>query len=371
MTPSRNPSRQPCDGCLRRAWLIARLAGHIELAWAARRPLPAVLALPDGELIAALAGEQRDRVEREYERFDAFAAKQRCADRRVTAICRCDSRYPQRLGDLNDAPAVLHVLGDQERFSRLCARECVSIVGARRATPYGIEQARVIARGLVSAGVTVISGMALGIDSAAHGGALDAGGATIAVLAGGPERAYPASKRELHATIARVGAVVAEMPPGTAARRWGFPARNRVIAGLSQLTVVVEAGARSGSLITANLCLDIGRDVAAVPGLVTSTASIGTNGLIVDGARLVRGAADVLELLYGSAAPQLADAASRSIELPAGLRRLHELIGQGHDTAGALTGAGIDRDTVLAGLARLELQGYVRRGAGGRYACSG
>lgn len=361
--------RAACSRCLRRAWLIARLVGNIELAWAARRPLPAVLSLPDGELLAALAGEQRRRLEHEYEHFDAAVALQRCTDRAVTAICRCDERYPQRLAELPDAPAALHVLGDPARFVELVGADCVAIVGARRATPYGLEQARGLGRGLTTAGLTVVSGMALGIDSAAHTGALDAGGRTVAVLAGGPERAYPASKRQLHGQIAAGGAVVSEMPPGTAARRWCFPARNRIIAALGHVTVVVEAGERSGSLITAGLCLDLGRDVAAVPGLVTSTASAGTNALIADGARLVRGAGDVLELLYGADAPALAPASARGAVLPADLGELLERIGRGRDTIAALTADGLGLDAVLAGLAQLELRGRVRRGAGGRYVC--
>jgi DNA processing protein len=351
--------------------LIARLAGNIELAWAARRPLPAVLALPDGELIAALAGEQRGRLEDEYERFDAAWALQRCADRSVTPICRCDDRYPRRLAQLVDAPAVLHVRGDEGRFTELISRDCVAIVGARRATPYGIEQARGLGRGVASAGLTVVSGMALGIDSAAHAGALDARGGTIAVLAGGPERAYPASKRQLHAQIATRGAVVSEMPPGTAARRWGFPARNRLIAALGRLTVVVEASERSGSLITAGLCLDIGRDVAAVPGLVTSSASAGTNALIAEGARLVRGPGDVLELLYGADAPSFVPGTTAVSSLPGDLRDLLERVGRGCDTVAALTAEGLGLDAVLAGLAQLELRGAVRRSAGGRYAPCG
>jgi DNA processing protein len=357
----------PCSSCLRRAWLVARLAGNIELAWASRRPLPAVLALPDAELIAALCGEQRDRVEQEYERFDAAAALQRCADRGVTPICGCDSRYPARLCELSDPPAVLHVHGDIGRFEQLEAAEAVAIVGARRATPYGLEQARTLGRGLASVGVTVVSGMALGIDSAAHAGALEAGGHTLAVLAGGPERPYPASKRELHARIAAHGAVVSEMPPGTTARRWCFPARNRIIAALGRLTVVVEAGERSGSLITAGLCLDLGRDVAAVPGLVTSPAAAGTNALIVDGARLVRGPQDVLELLYGADAPTPEQGAGDVDPLPADLRELLDQVGNGRDTVAALTAGGLGLDAVLAGLAQLELRDRVRRSAGGRY----
>lgn len=357
-----------CPACLRRAWLTARLSGHIELAWTARRPLPAVLGLSDGELIAALAGEQRERVEAEYEVFDPDAARRRCGEQNVTAICRCAASYPDRLHDLPDAPAVVHVLGDPARLERFAGGDMVAIVGARRATPYGIEQARGIGRGLAATGVTVISGMALGVDAAAHAGALEANGPTIAVLAGGAERAYPASKRHLHQQIAAAGVVISEMPPGTAVRRWGFPARNRLIAALARLTVVVEAGERSGSLITATLALDLGREVAAVPGLVTAPLAAGTNGLIADGARLVRGPGDVLEMLFGAEAPSAA-AAVTAAGLPADLRALLERVGSGQDTLAALVAAGLGVDAALAGLAQLELRGRVRRTAGGRYAC--
>jgi DNA processing protein len=356
----------PCAACLRRAWLVARLAGHIERAWQSRRALPAVLSLPDDELIAALAGNQRSRIEEEHEQFCAQRAVRWCTSSKVTPICRCDPRYPGGLDELPDAPAVLHVLGDVSRLGWLADGDAVAIVGARRASPYGIAQAGAIARGLASARIPVVSGMALGVDSAAHAGALEAGGATVAVLAGGPERAYPASKRRLHERIAADGLVVSEMPPGTAARRWCFPARNRLIAALARVTVVVEAGTRSGSLITASLASDLGRDVAAVPGPVSAPLSAGTNELIVDGARLVRGPRDVLELLYGAAAPEVVEAPAG--DLPDDLQALLERVGGGCDTVGALAAEGLGVDAVLAGLAQLELRGRVRRTPGGRYA---
>jgi DNA processing protein len=363
----------PCAACLRRAWLIARLAGHIEHAWLARRPLPAILALPDGELIAGLAGGQRARIEREYEAFDARLARAACRAAAVAAVCRCDARYPAAVRELPDAPAVLHVHRDAGRFDRCVAGDVVAIVGARRASPYGLEQARGLGRGLAAAGLTVVSGMALGIDAAAHAGALAAGGLTLAVLAGGPERAYPASKRGLYERIVARGVVVSELPPGSQARRWGFPARNRIIAALARATIVVEASERSGSLITAGLAADLGREVAAVPGLVTSPLSQGTHGLIADGARLVRGTHDVLDLLFGAGAAQLAlvpDAAAAGPAagvLPADLQALLDRLGGGRDTITALTDAEHPLDAVLAGLAQLELRGLVRRTAGGRY----
>jgi DNA processing protein len=358
-----------CDACLRRSWLIARLAGHIEIAWSARRGNASLLSLADAELIAALGGAQRDALAGEYERFSPTSLRRRCNSRNVTALCRCDERYPATVTDLTDAPAVLYIHGELARFERALAPERVAIVGARRATEYGLQQARGLGRGLAAAGLTVVSGMALGVDAAAHAGALEADGITVAVLACGPDVAYPASKRRLHARIVASGAVVAELPPGTPPRRWCFPARNRIIAALAQATVVVEAGERSGSLITAGQAADLGREVAAVPGLVTAPLATGTNALIADGAQLVRGAHDVLELLFGAAALQLLPPGphDRAAGLEPDLRALLERVGGGCDTVAALAGASGAVDAVLAGLAQLELRGLVRRGPGGRY----
>ncbi|HET6447487.1 MAG TPA: DNA-processing protein DprA [Conexibacter sp.] len=366
--PGPSPEAVPCTRCLRRSWLIARLAGHIELAWRARRGRAGLLALDDQELIASLAGEQRAAISAAYERFDGEGARRACAASAVHAVCRCNARYPAPLHDLRDAPAVLYVHGELAHLERALATDRVAIVGARRATEYGLQQACALGRGLAAAGLTVVSGMALGVDAAAHVGALDADGLTIAVLACGPEQPYPASKRHLHRRIAAAGAIVAELPPGTPVRRWCFPARNRIIAALAQATVVVEAGERSGSLITAGQAADLGREVAAVPGLVTAPMAAGTNALIADGAQLVRGVHDMLELLFGASARSLLPAASnnRVDSLDPDLRVLFERIGGGCDTVARLAGGG-GVDAVLAGLAQLELRGLIRRGPGGRY----
>jgi DNA processing protein len=358
-----------CDACLRRSWLIARLAGHIDAAWSARRGNASLLSLADAELIAALGGAQRNALAQEHERFDPATLRRRCRSRGIAAFCRCDPAYPAPLTDLIDAPAVLYVHGEPARLARALSTERVAIVGARRATEYGLQQARALGRGLAAAGLTVVSGMALGVDAAAHVGALEPGGLTLAVLACGPDVAYPASKRRLHARIAASGVVVAELPPGTPPRRWCFPARNRIIAALAQVTVVVEAGERSGSLITAGQAADLGREVAAVPGLVTAPLATGTNALIADGAHLVRGPRDVLELLFGAAALELlpAGADDRCAGLEPDLRALLERVAGGCDTVAALARPDGTLDAVLAGLAQLELRGLVRRGAGGRY----
>jgi DNA processing protein len=271
-------------------------------------------------------------------------------------------------------------------LGRLAGDESVGIVGARRASPYGLEVAQALGRGLAAAGVVVTSGMALGVDSAAHTGALEAG-TTVAVLAGGADIPYPSSKRILYRRIAETGAVVAELPPGTQARRWCFPARNRIIAALSTVTVVVEGGERSGSLITADFANELGRTVGAVPGPVTSRLAGGPNLLIKTGAELVRDAADVLELLYGAGtqaaegAPLVIGSASAPAPelrvlvpdrpepppLEPRLRAILDAVEQGRGSAAEIAQSPDEAMAAATALGELELLGLVRRTFGGRY----
>jgi DNA processing protein len=331
----------------------------------ARSAIEQTLALGDRELVAAVAGRQRALVLEELSRLDVGALRVRSETAGLALICRCDPRYPKRLADLSSPPAVLHVAGELERFLELVSGEPVAIVGARRPSPYGIEVARSLGRALGSAGVTVVSGMALGIDSAAHAGALASSPRTVAVLPASAERAYPAAKRRLHAEIRRTGAVVSELGPAIPLWRWMFPARNRIIAALAAMTVVVEAGERSGALLTADFARALGRAVGAVPGSISSGMSAGPNQLLVAGASVVRGAQDVFDTLYG--AGMRAPAADDRPGLAPEMRSLLAAIGAGHDTAAALTRAGFDGGDGLAALAALELAGYLRRHAGGRY----
>jgi DNA processing protein len=208
--------------------------------------------------------------------------------------------------------------------------------------------------------------MALGIDSAAHAGTLEASGATVAVLPAGAERPYPASKRALYRRIIRSGVAVSELPPGSASRRWTFPARNRIIAALSAMTVVIEARERSGSLITAAVAEDLGREIGAVPGRVTSALSAGTNDLLAHGARVVRDARDVLDAIFG-AGVRTVPALDGGGSVRAELRDLLDAVDGGSDTLGALVGSGRSLEQALTGLAELEVCGRIRREAGGRY----
>jgi DNA processing protein len=373
-----------CHGCLRRARLLALVAGGIEVAHGRRRPIRDVLALDDAALMAAVSGGVG--LEALRERLAAtggFALLAAAADAGLDVICRHTGAYPSRLTDDRAAPAALFVAAEEEGRARLTALvgdahstpppPTVAIVGTRRASPDGLEIARGLGRGLAAAGVTVISGMALGVDSAAHTGALEVGGTTVAVLAGGADVPYPASKRRLYAAILESGgAVVSEMPPAFRAFKWNFPARNRIIAALAPVTIVVEAAERSGSLITADLALDLGRDVGAVPGSVQSWRSRGTNALLRDGATLIRDAHDALDLVLGVDGAALARrwAATTSVPPPARLApelmTLLAAVEDGRETVAALAPDASGAAAVRAGLMELELLGLIRRAPGGR-----
>lgn len=357
-----------CEDCLRRTALVARLAPHVERARHERRKLRELLALSDDELIAALAGDRRGAITQAHESFDARRARDRLDAAAIGAVCRHDEHYPLRLLEAVDAPAVLHVAGDAGRLAMLADRDApaVAIVGARRAGAGGLQVAHALGRGLAAAGVTVVSGMALGIDSAAHAGALEVGGPTITVLASGPDVAYPASKRSLYRELVRTQAAVSEMPPGFKPFRWCFPARNRTIAALASLTIVVEAAERSGSLITAELAQELGRAVGAVPGPVTAARCAGSNALLRDGALVIRNVQDALDEALGIGVAT-ALTGRRAEELEPALRALLRRVEDGRDTVSALASSPAEAQHALAALSELELLGFLRRGAGGRY----
>lgn len=354
--------------CLRRTALLASLAPHIERARRNHRHISELLALTDEGLLAALAGERRGDLERAHAAFDPDAARERIARAGLHALCRHEAGYPSRLAHTGDAPAVLHVAGDPGRLTAL-EREnavAVAVVGARRAGPDGLEVARGLGRGLAAAGVTVVSGMALGIDSAAHAGALEVGGPTLTVLASGADVPYPSSKRGLYRAIVETQAAISEMAPGFQPFRWCFPARNRTIAALASLTIVVEATERSGSLITAELAQDLGRAVGAVPGPVSAPRAAGSNALLRDGALVIRHAQDALDEALGIGVAT-ALAGRRADELDGPLRALLRRVEDGCDTVCALATTPAEAQSASAGLAELELLGFLRRGPGGRY----
>jgi len=286
------------------------------------------------------------------------------------ALAREDAAYPAGLHDLDDAPPALFGAGSPNAVAGLEPSACVTIVGARRATPYGRGVAEELARDLAAAGLVVVSGMAYGIDSAAHRGAIAANGTTVAVLAGGPDVAYPPSARRLHREIlSSGGAAVAEVEPGTTPVRWGFPARNRLMAALAAVTVVVEAAERSGTRHTADAAERLHRTVAVVPGPVTSPLSAGPNALLFDGAAPVRDAQDVLDLTLGVG---VVSVRSLGPALEPDLAAALAALADGAATCDAVTARlGAAADRVAVALARLELLGYARADGAGRYARTG
>ncbi|HXV34692.1 MAG TPA: DNA-processing protein DprA [Gaiellaceae bacterium] len=265
--------------------------------------------------------------------------------------------YPPLLAELHDPPASLHLRGGA---AEILSRPAVAVVGARSCSPYGAQVARELARELAAAGIVVVSGLARGIDGEAHRGALAGGGLTVAVLGCGIDRDYPRAHAELARRIAESGLVVSEYPEGVEPAPWRFPARNRIVAGLAAATVVVEARERSGALITADFALELGRDVFAVPGEITSALSRGTNDLIRQGATPLLTADDVLEAL-GIERPPPAPPAGLSPEGEAVL----DFLGRGAASLDEIShGTGVGSAEVAVALTELELAGVVAQGDG-------
>ena len=253
--------------------------------------------------------------------FDARAELERLARLGFRFLARSDPGFPPLLRAIHDPPPGLFVRGEEE--IALLARPAVAIVGARACSAYGRQIARSLGRELAAAGLVVVSGLARGVDSEAHRGALEASGTTVAVLGCGIDRDYPAANRELARQVAATGLVVSEYAPGVEPAPWRFPARNRIVAGLCAATVVVEARERSGALITADFALEEGREVFAVPGEITSALSAGSNALLRLGATPLTRAEDVLES-FGLAAPGAGALPSSAPTAAAVLERVRE-----------------------------------------------
>lgn len=282
-----------------------------------------------------------------------------------------DSRYPAWLRMVPDPPPVLWVRGDLHVFEQ----PSVAIVGSRGASQYAKVVARKLAAGLADAGVVVTSGMARGVDGAAHAGCLDAGGRTVAVVGTGVDVVYPAEHAELAERIANAGVLVSELEPGAPPNAWHFPRRNRIISGLSRAVVVVEASEKSGSLITARLALEQGREVMAVPGSVLYGQNRGAHALIKDGATPVEDAADILDALglrgraSGGALPPTP---SGEVAPVAPIQAVLESAGpDGMDVDELAKATGLDAEALFAALTALEIDGQAERLSGGKYSAAG
>lgn len=302
-----------------------------------------------------------------------------CRRRGVEILVEGGAGYPRLLGQIDDPPGVLFIRGRIEP----CDAIAVAIVGSRHATAYGRRVAHQLAGGLARAGYTIVSGLARGIDHAAHRGALDAGGRTLAVLGSGVLEIYPPEHADLAAEVIRQGALISEAPPLASPQAGAFPSRNRIVSGLTLGTVVVEAADRSGALITARLAGEQGREVFAVPGPIDSRTSRGCHRLIRDGAKLVESVDDVLEE-FGPLFEKTVAADGREVQSPAELRlddveravlsTLDELLAEAGGAAGSVdldelvAASELAVSRVLAAIGVLEARRIARRLPGNRVA---
>ncbi len=325
-----------------------------------------------------------DKTAAQIKAFDDWKACERELERvrqaGMTLLTFQDADYPRRLLNIYDFPPLLYVKGTLPNEDIP-----IAVVGSRQASPYGRFTTERLCRELALRGITVVSGMARGIDSAAHSGALAGRGRTIAVLGSGPDVIYPPENETLYLKIAANGAVISEYPFGTPPNAANFPARNRIISGLSLGVVVVEAGMKSGSLITARIALEQGREVFAVPGAIDASGSRGTHRLLKEGAKLIEGVDDILEEIL----PQLQGAGIDPPAVPpsptaipaattsdsAGLESLSErerlvfsaLAGTPVDVNALVHATGLTVQEVITVLLQLELNGLVRHLPGNRY----
>jgi DNA processing protein len=292
----------------------------------------------------------------------AKAALARAKHARIDLVTWGDPTYPAALSVIADPPPALWVRGTADTLSG----PAVAIVGSRAGSPYGLTVAERLATDLAARGIVIVSGLARGVDSAAHRGALAAPGATIGVLGSGADVVYPAEHCSLACDIeAQGGAIVSELVPGTPPQPQFFPLRNRIISGLSRAVLIVEAGEKSGSLITARCALDQGRDVLAVPGNVLSGRNRGGHALLRDGAKIVESADDILEEL-GMPAPARTGATASAGPGDAVLKGLPA--GESCDLEAISERTGLTAARLLPKLFDLEMQGLVKRVGGGRFA---
>jgi DNA processing protein len=334
-----------------------RLAGGGQSLWQAPAGALEQILRIDAALAAELVGVRRS--------FDVQDEVARLAADGIRHIGWGDTDYPKRLGEIVDPPFGVFTAGTGD-LGHPCERPVVAIVGSRRPTSFGMSFARELASGLAARGALVVSGLALGIDAAAHAGALSAGCDTVAVLGAGVDVSSPRRNDGLRRDIVEGGLVVSEYWPGTEPAPWRFPARNRIVAGLADAVVVIEAGERSGALITAGFALEQGRPVLAVPGAPGAAASVGCNALLRAGAAMCETVDDVIDECAGRA---WTDADEMTLLTPSGLDgQIFELLGREPLRPDEITlRVGVDAAAVAAALGRLELDGYVVRGQAQRY----
>jgi DNA processing protein len=320
--------------------------GSLSVAWSASRE----------ELRVALEPRSLSELLAARSRIDPLTELDRLSRSGIGVVHPGHSSYPRLLAEISGRPSILYVRGELAPADDAS----VAIVGTRRATPYGRQAAERIAADLAQAGITVVSGLARGVDAAAHRAALEAGGRTIAVLGSGPDVIYPAEHRRLAEQILESGAILSELPLGAKPDAQNFPARNRIVSGMTLGTLVVEAPLRSGALITASFAADQGREVFIIPGSIFAQSAEGTNALLRDGARLVRDGADILEDLGlgGATGPVVTQS---QLLLDEDERKLLDAVGKDARHIDELAeDAGLSARAASALMLTMELKGLVR-----------
>jgi len=340
-------------GAMRLQALITHF-GDVEAAWRGS---------PDDLRAAGLGAKLVERLVQVRAGLDLDRVWERIQADGIQVLTWPNPAYPTHLREIDQPPPVLYVRGELLNEDELA----VALVGTRQVSPYGRQVTEAIAVTLVQNGVTVVSGLARGVDAVAHQAALQAGGRTLAVLGSGVDRVYPPEHRALAERIVAHGALVSDYPPGTAPDSANFPARNRIISGLSLAVVVTEAGQTSGALLTAAFAADQGRDVFAVPGSILAANSRGTNSLIVDGARPLLDARDVLEALDLGRASVQRDARRALPPDPTEARVLASLGQEPLHIDEIRVRSGLPVEQVSAVLVMMELKGLVRQVGGMNY----
>lgn len=332
--------------------------GSAERAWRASTADLVAAGLDAKALESLLARRARIDLDQEMERLEKAG---------IILVTLEDAIYPPLLRHVADAPPLLYVWGTLRPDDELA----IAVVGTRRATVYGKQVCERLVSEIAGRGITVVSGLALGIDAVAHRTALTAGGRTIAVVGSGVDVVYPPSHGPLAREIAEHGAVISEYPLGSPPDAGNFPARNRIISGMTKLTLVVEAGETSGALITANFAVEQGRDVLAVPGSILAVSSVGTNRLIQQGAKLVQDAQDILDELDVVTVGRQLEFRAIAPEDPIERSLLTVLTGEPSHIDEIVRQVNLPVSAVSSALALLELKGLARHVGGMHYVTTG
>lgn len=342
-------------GPRRLAALLQHFGGPEDIWKASEQELLSVAGIPPKVTADLLAKRKVLKPEAEAEKLDRLG---------ITVISADEETYPDRLKTIYDPPRIIYVRGQAE----VLKLPMFAIVGARRATHYGLAAAERIASDLARAGLCIVSGMARGIDTAAHRGALGVSKPTVAVLGCGVDVVYPSENKKVMTEIIKNGAVISEFPPGTKPLAGHFPQRNRIISGLAEGVLVIEAAEKSGSLITADFALEHGRDVFALPGQVGNPLNKGAHRLIKQGAGLVEGAGDILEEMGLQVDPSNNSDRNKIIDLTGPEQRVYNVLS---DTpmscANVIDKSGLPVSEVLSNLVFLEIKGLVQQLPGQRY----